>query len=94
MRVTNFLDHDYLFVTHGSFGAGKPLSCSSASRIANVIQRKSGVTFRWHLLRHSKFNRLYIAAQESPDRNAALESIVYLGGGEVKRLCFFMQTGQ
>ena len=80
MRVTNFLDHDYLFVAHGSFGAGKPLSCSAASRIANVIQRKSGVTFRWHLLRHSKFNRLYIAAQESPDRNAAIDSIVYMGG--------------
>jgi hypothetical protein len=80
MKVTNFLDHDFLFIAHGPTGGARPMSCSSASRIANTIQVKSGVTFRWHLLRHSKFNRLYAAAQVSPNRDAAIDSIVYMGG--------------
>lgn len=79
MKVTNFLDHDFLFIAHGPTGGARPMSCSSASRIANTIQVKSGVTFRWHLLRHSKFNRLYAAAQVSPNRGAAIDSIVYMG---------------
>ena len=86
---TMFLEHDFLFVTHGISRSGAPLSCSSASKISKDIRLNSVDSFHWHVVRHAVFNRLYEAASLLENNTTEIDHIVYMGGwgspGSLKR---------
>lgn len=75
-----FLEHDFLFVEHGSGSLARPLSCSSATKIASSISVQVGFKFHWHVLRHATFNRLYEAASMLENNATEMDHIVYMGG--------------
>jgi integrase len=76
---TNFLSHDFLFVSHGT-AFGYALSGASASKIARLIRLQCVPGFHWHLLRHAVFNRLYKAASAIDHNTTEIDHIVYMGG--------------
>lgn len=77
---TVFLDHDFLFVSHGSSNMGRPLSCSSANKISKDIRLECVDKFHWHVVRHAVFNRLYEAASSLENNATEIDHIVYMGG--------------
>ncbi|WP_248914356.1 site-specific integrase [Pseudomonas moorei] len=78
--VTIFIDHDFLFVSHGAATLGDALSCSTASKVARTISRSCVPRFHWHILRHAVFNRLYEAASKLESNATEIDHIVYMGG--------------
>lgn len=79
-RFTVFLEHDFLFVSHGSVNAGSPLSYSSASKISKGIRLECVDSFHWHIVRHAVFNRLYEAASLLENNSTEIDHIIYMGG--------------
>jgi integrase len=74
-----FLDHDFLFVSHGA-APGRAMSSAAASKIARAVSQKCLPKFHWHLVRHAVFNRLYRAADMLEHNATEIDHIVYMGG--------------
>lgn len=76
--LSPFLNHNYLLINHD--GSGAPLSQSAAAKIAARAKVKTGCRFKWHIVRHTFFNRYYALATCGSETSITLENLVYWGG--------------
>lgn len=75
-RNLESVPHNYLFVSHGV--GCLPLSYSAVRKLALKVSDALGMDFRWHMVRHTFFNKWYSEIPEGD--KAAYESLRYWGG--------------